>query len=224
MACCRIVTMHLNVVDLTLARGERRIVGPISFSLAAGESLAVRGPNGVGKSTLLRTLAGLLKLETGHIELVGQGIEAEAPRGEYCHYFGHLDGLKSTLSVRENLMFFKRLYGTSSSLLSIEDALQTVALSHAISLPVAYLSAGMRKRVALARLLLNKRPLWLLDEPTSALDTQSQERLGVMMKAHLNSGGMIIAATHLPLPGGSETVLALEPAEPDGQFIEEAWL
>jgi heme exporter protein A len=216
--------MHLNVVDLTLARGERRIVGPISFSLAEGESLAVRGPNGVGKSTLLRTLAGLLKLETGHIELVGQGIEAEAPRGEYCHYFGHLDGFKSTLSVRENLMFFKRLYGTSSSLLSIEDALQTVALSHAISLPVAYLSAGMRKRVALARLLLNKRPLWLLDEPTSALDTDSQQRLGVMMKDHLNSGGMIIAATHLPLPGGSETVLALEPAEPDGQFVEQAWL
>lgn len=216
--------MHLSVVDLTLARGERRIVGPISFHLAAGESLAVRGPNGVGKSTLLRALAGLLNLETGHIELTGQGIEADAPRGEYCHYFGHLDGLKSALSVRENLTFFKQLYGASSSLLSVEDALQTVALSHAISLPVAYLSAGMRKRVALARLLLNQRPLWLLDEPTSALDTQSQERLGVMMQDHLSSGGMIIAATHLPLPGGSETVLALEPVETDGPFFEEAWL
>lgn len=216
--------MHLSVTDVVLARGERRIVGPVDFDLSEGQSLAVRGPNGAGKSTLLRALAGLLPVESGTIELAGPDIDEDAPRGEYCHYFGHLDGLKSALSVEENLRFFKQLYGTGSSLLSIEEALHKVALAHTSSLPVAYLSAGMRKRVALARLLLNKRPLWLLDEPTSALDTASQERLGAMMQAHLDRGGMIIAATHLPLPGRMETVLNLEPAMADSRLAEEVWL
>ncbi len=216
--------MNLSVTDVILARGERQVAGPISFSLSEGESLAVRGPNGAGKSTLLRALAGLLPVEAGRIDLAGKGISDDAPRGEHCHYFGHLDGLKSALSVEENLSFFKQLYGTDSALLSIEEALQEVALAHTSSLPVAYLSAGMRKRVALARLLLNRRPLWLLDEPTSALDTASQVRLGTMMRNHLGAGGMIIAATHLPLPGGTETVLTLEPAQVDTRMIEEAWL
>lgn len=216
--------MHLSVTDVVLARGERRIVGPVSFDLSETQSLAVRGPNGAGKSTLLRALAGLLPVESGTIDLTGQEIDDDTPRGEHCHYFGHLDGLKSALSVEENLSFFKQLYGTGSTFLSIEEALQKVALAHTSSLPVAYLSAGMRKRVALARLLLNKRPLWLLDEPTSALDTASQERLGIMMQDHLRDGGMIIAATHLPLPGGTETVLNLEPAKTDTRLAEEVWL
>lgn len=216
--------MHLSVTDVILARGERRIVGPLSFDLSAGQSLAVRGPNGAGKSTLLRALAELLSVESGTIELTGQDRDDDAPRGEHCHYFGHLDGLKSALSVAENLSFFKQLYGTGSSFMSIEEALQKVALAHTSALPVAYLSAGMRKRVALARLLLNKRALWLLDEPTSALDTASQERLGTMMQDHLSAGGMIIAATHLPLPGGTESVLNLEPAKADAGLVEEAWL
>ncbi|WP_306261842.1 heme ABC exporter ATP-binding protein CcmA [Pararhizobium sp. IMCC21322] len=216
--------MRLNVIDVVLVRGERRVVGPVNFDLSKGQSIAVRGPNGAGKSTLLRALAGLLPVESGTINLAGQEIDDDTPRGEHCHYFGHLDGLKSALSVEENLSFFKQLYGTGSSMLSIEEALQQVALAHTISLPVAYLSAGMRKRVALARLLLNRRPVWLLDEPTSALDTASQERLGVMMGAHLDAGGIIIAATHLPLPGGSETVLNLEPAMADTSLAEEVWL
>lgn len=216
--------MDLSVTDVILARGERRIVGPLSFDLSAGQSLAVRGPNGAGKSTLLRALAELLTVESGTIELTGQDRDDDAPRREHCHYFGHLDGLKSALSVAENLSFFKQLYGTESSFMSIEEALQKVALGHTSALPVAYLSAGMRKRVALARLLLNKRALWLLDEPTSALDTASQERLGTMMHDHLSAGGMIIAATHLPLPGGTESVLNLEPAKADAGLVEEAWL
>ena len=216
--------MKLSVTDVILVRGERQVASPISFSLSEGESLAVRGPNGAGKSTLLRALAGLLPVKGGRIKLAGPDIDDDAPRGEHCHYFGHLDGLKSALSVEENLNFFKQLYGTDPTALSIEEALQKVALAHTSSLPVAYLSAGMRKRVALARLLLNKRPLWLLDEPTSALDTASQKRLGTMMQEHLGAGGMIIAATHLPLPGGTESVLTLEPAEVDRQQIEEAWL
>lgn len=218
------IAMHLSVTDVILLRGERRIVGPLSFDLSAGQSLAVRGPNGAGKSTLLRALAELLTVESGTIELTGQDRDDDAPRGEHCHYFGHLDGLKSALSVAENLSFFKQLYGTESSFMSIEEALQKVALAHTSALPVAYLSAGMRKRVALARLLLNKRALWLLDEPTSALDTASQERLGTMMQDHLSAGGMIIAATHLPLPGGTESVLNLEPAKADAGLVEEAWL
>lgn len=226
--------MHLKVADVILARGERRIVGPISFELSEGQTLALRGPNGVGKSTLLRALAGLLTVESGTIELTnqdrteqttnGQKDDDDTPRSEFCHFFGHLDGLKSALSVEENLRFYQQLYGTNSPLLSIDEALQKVALAHTSALPVAYLSAGMRKRVALARLLLNKRPLWLLDEPTSALDTASQERLGDMMQHHLDGGGMIIAATHLPLPGDSEAVLILEPVKTDVKTVEEVWL
>ena len=216
--------MHLSIENLVLKRGERRIVGPLDLQLSEGDSVAVRGPNGAGKSTLLRAIAELLPIDSGRIQLSGEGISADLPRRESCHYFGHLDGLKSALTVGENLSFFQQLYGLESGLLSIESALDAVALGHTTALPVAYLSAGMRKRVALARLLLNKRALWLLDEPTSALDTASQERLGTMMRDHLASGGMIVAATHLPLPGGSSNVLEIMPAAAQVADFEEAWL
>lgn len=216
--------MHLTIEDLVLKRGERRIVGPLDLKLSQGGSVAVRGPNGAGKSTLLRAIAELLPVESGNIRLAGDGISADLPRCENCHYFGHLDGLKSALSVAENLRFFQQLYGSKSALLTLEEALETVALGHTIALPVAYLSAGMRKRVALARLLLNRRPLWLLDEPTSALDAASQERLGAMMRDHLDRGGMIVAATHLPLPGGTGDVLELMPAQTQIADFEEDWL
>lgn len=216
--------MQLSVENLILNRGERRILGPLDLQVESGGFLAVRGPNGAGKSTLLRAIAGLLPLESGRVEIAGDGLSTDVPRSEHCHYFGHLDGLKTALTVAENLTFFQRLYGTETTLHSIPEALEMVALPHTSDLPVAYLSAGMRKRVALARLLLNKRPLWLLDEPTSALDTASQERLGVMMQGHLATDGMIVAATHLPLPGTASAVLEITPAPAYAPEMDEAWL
>lgn len=216
--------MHLNIENLILNRGGRRIVGPLTHRVEAGGFLAVRGPNGAGKSTLLRAIASLLPLENGVIEISGQRLAADVPRGERCHYFGHQDGLKSALTVAENLIFFQQLYGANTVLHSVEEALELVALPHTSDLPVAYLSAGMRKRVALARLLLNLRPLWLLDEPTSALDAASQERLGAMMQAHLNAGGMIVAATHLPLPGVTSSILEITPTPAYTPELDEAWL
>lgn len=216
--------MYLSIENLILNRGERHILGPLSLRVEAGGFLAVRGPNGAGKSTLLRSIAGLLPSVSGSIEISSEGLPADVPNSERCHYFGHLDGLKSALTVTENLTFYQQLYGASTILHSIEEALELVSLPHTSDLPVAYLSAGMRKRIALARLLLNRRPLWLLDEPTSALDAASQERLGTMMEAHLNSGGMIVAATHLPLPGVASSVLEISPAPAFAPELDEAWL
>lgn len=216
--------MLLKLTDVILKRGDRRIAAAINFEATDGQLVAVRGPNGAGKSTLLRAIAGLLPIDGGALQLTGEGIEPDIPRREYCHYFGHLDGLKGALSVVENLTFFQRLYGMDSAHLTADEALQQVDLGHTGALPVSYLSAGMRKRVALARLLLNKRPLWLLDEPTSALDTASQERLGVIMQSHLDTGGLIVAATHLPMPGGTERVITLKPAPAETRVMEETWL
>ncbi len=200
--------MSYIISKLVINRGERRIVGPLDIIIDPGNTLAVRGPNGAGKSTMLRALAGLLPITSGSATLTD--VDDDTPTAEYCHYFGHLDGLKSALTVQENLNFYQSLYG--NKFMSIDDALVQVALPHTLNLPVAYLSAGMRKRVALARMLLNHRPLWLLDEPTSALDAASQDRLGQMMENHVGAGGIIIAATHLPLPGNISAVLEIEPA------------
>lgn len=216
--------MYLSVENLILNRGERHILGPLNLRVDAGGILAVRGPNGAGKSTLLRAIAGLLPQEQGTIEIGGEGVSKDIPRHEYCHYFGHLDGLKSALTVAENLSFFQQLYGSDTHKRSIAEALEAVDLPHTSDLPVAYLSAGMRKRVALSRLLLNHRPLWLLDEPTSALDAASQDRLGVMMQEYLDAGGMIVAATHLPLPGSTSDVLEITPAPAYAPELSEAWL
>lgn len=216
--------MYLNVQNLILNRGERRILGPLDLRVEAGGFLAVRGPNGAGKSTLLRAIAGLLEQESGTIEIAAEGLSDDVPNHERCHYFGHLDGLKAALTVAENLSFFQQLYGAETRQHSIDEALEMVALPQTSDLPVAYLSAGMRKRVALARLLLNHRPVWLLDEPTSALDAASQDRLGTMMQSYLDIGGIIVAATHLPLPGTTSDVLEITPAQSYTPELSEAWL
>lgn len=216
--------MYLNVQNLILNRGERRILGPLDLRVEAGGFLAVRGPNGAGKSTLLRAIAGLLQQESGTIEIAGEDLPEDVPHQERCHYFGHLDGLKTALTVAENLSFFQRLYGVETRQHSVDEALEIVTLPQTSDLPVAYLSAGMRKRVALARLLLNHRPVWLLDEPTSALDAASQDRLGIMMQSYLATGGIIVAATHLPLPGTTSAVLEITPAQSYAPELSEAWL
>ncbi|MGO4389288.1 heme ABC exporter ATP-binding protein CcmA [Microvirga sp. 2YAF29] len=186
--------MRLSVNNLACERGERRIFEGVSFTLEPGEALVITGRNGAGKSSLLEILAGRLRPAVGSIFLENA---EERTLPECLHYVGHRDALKAALTAEENLRFARDFLGNPD--LSPRDALAAVGLVHAAKLPVAYLSAGQRHRVALARLLVAHRPLWLLDEPTSALDSASQETLRRLLEAHRDKGGMIAATTHSPL-------------------------
>lgn len=186
--------MRLSVENLACDRGGRRIFEGVTFALAPGEALVITGRNGAGKSSLLDMLAGRLAPAAGRIRFAGEG---ERSLAESLHYVGHRDALKAALTARENLDFARGFLGDPA--LASEDALSAVGLAHAAELPVAYLSAGQRRRVALARLLVARRPLWLLDEPAAALDAASQDILRGLIEAHRDGGGMAIATTHAPL-------------------------
>jgi len=188
--------MRLEASDLTLERGGRPIFSHLSFSLEGGQALAITGANGAGKSTLLRALAGLLRPLSGSIALTPQ---EEASRVEHIHYVGHVDALKNMLTLSENLTFWSGMLSAGKTGTTLETALATFGLKHVADLPATYLSAGQRRRAALARLLLAPRPLWLLDEPLTALDMASQGLLRDIMQIHLRNGGLIVAATHAPL-------------------------
>ncbi|MBR0796536.1 heme ABC exporter ATP-binding protein CcmA [Bradyrhizobium jicamae] len=191
--------MRLSGRNLKCVRGGREVFSGLEFSASSGEALAVTGPNGAGKTSLLRVVAGLLVPADGAVAL--EGGEAELSLSEQAHYLGHRDALKPALSVLENLSFWREFLGGRP-----EDAgqcLASVALDHAAHLPAAYLSAGQRRRLSIARLLSVRRPVWLLDEPTSALDAAGQDLFVRLMRDHLGGGGIIVAATHLPL--GIET-------------------
>ena len=164
--------MKLEVEDLSVDRGGRSIVAGVSFKLNAGEALIVTGENGSGKSTTLRGVAGLLPISSGAVRLSDEtGKPFENPVREYCHYLGHQNAMKSNLSVQENLEFWQRFMG--EPMLSVREALEEVDLVHTLELPFHYLSAGQKRRVAIARLLVSDRPIWILDEPTSGLDARS---------------------------------------------------
>jgi heme exporter protein A len=196
--------MHIEARALRVERGGRTIFANLTFSLAAGEALLVLGPNGAGKSTLLRALAGLLPLAAGEIVF---SPETEAGAAAVAHYVGHADALKASLTIAENLAFWSAMLaaGTASAgfggsaALSAEAALARFGLAHIADLPAAYLSAGQKRRAALARLLIVPRPIWLLDEPLTALDTAGQAVLTALIEDHRARGGMLIAATHAPL-------------------------
>jgi heme exporter protein A len=187
--------MQLTGNNLACVRGGRVVFRQLNFSAAGGEALLITGRNGAGKSSLLRVIAGLVRLDDGRLSL--EGGDPEAAISEQVHYLGHQDALKPALSVAENLRFWAAYLGNAAG--DIERALEAVALKPLAALPAAYLSAGQRRRLSIARLIAVKRPIWLLDEPTSALDTASQERLTGLMRDHLASGGMIVAATHGPI-------------------------
>ena len=184
--------MQLKGDNLTCLRGGREVFANLNFSLSGGEALVVTGRNGVGKSTLLRVIAGLLRHAGGRLEL--EGGNADAAIGEQAHYLGHLDAVKPSLSVRENLQFWTEFLSTANG--AVAPALDAVELGPLADLPAAYLSAGQRRRLSIARLVAVQRPIWLLDEPTSSLDTQSQARLAGLMRDHLAGGGMVVAAAH----------------------------
>jgi heme exporter protein A len=188
---------RLEISDASLERGGRLLFARLSFSLGMGEALLVTGPNGAGKSSLLRAIAGFLPLGSGQVTFHGEN--EDLPAGMRAHYLGHADALKNALTSAENLDFWAAMLGAPVTGPRAETALARLALSHVADLPVAYLSAGQRRRVAFARLLLVERPLWLLDEPTTALDAAAQDRLAEIMHDHLERGGMLIAATHAPL-------------------------
>ena len=198
--------MRLSAANLAATRGGRSVFAGLSFSLTDGEMLAVTGANGAGKSTLLRLVAGLLTPSAGTIALdpaPDDGLMAQV------HYLGHLDALKPVLSVRENLAFWRRVWRGGD----IGAALEEVGLGHLDHLPAGALSAGQRRRVAIARFLIAPRPIWLLDEPTAALDAAAEATLGRLIAGHRNGGGMVIAATHRDLPATPSATLRLgEPA------------
>jgi heme exporter protein A len=187
--------MQLRGNDLACTRGGREVFAGLSFRVSGGEALVVTGRNGAGKSSLLRVIAGLVRLTGGTLEFDGSAPDATI--AEQAHYIGHEDAVKPSLTVGENLQFWARYLGGVD--LPIDLALQTVDLAHLINLPAAYLSAGQRRRLSIARLVAVPRPIWLLDEPTSALDVPSQGRLADLMRSHLGGGGMIVAATHGPV-------------------------
>ncbi len=201
--------MLLLTDNLTLARGQRVLIRDLSLAAREGEALVIVGPNGAGKTTLIRALAGFIRPEAGRIEL--QGGDPERDRAEQCHYVGHLTGLKANLTAFENLAFWSDYLaiGNSSqpSATRVGQALERLALSHLADIPAGLLSAGQKRRLALARLLVAARPVWLLDEPTSSLDDASTTLLTGILNEHLSGGGILVAATHLPLALTKATTL-----------------
>ena len=212
--------MRLLAENLGGERGGETVFSGIHFALAQGQALIVTGPNGSGKSTLLRVVAGLLPVAEGRVSIEGGG-EDFPTVAAVCHYLGHLNAMKTALSVTENLRFWRDFSGAGVA--SVEEALETVGLGSIGHLPFGYLSTGQRRRAAIAKLLVSHRPLWLLDEPTAGLDKASEARFAALMTKHCEEGGMIVAATHLPLgiEGAKELVMGL-PSPLRGGSIREA--
>lgn len=186
----------IAVDGLTLSRGERTLFRDLSFSAGSGEVLALTGANGAGKTSLLRALAGFLRPDAGTISF--SDVDPAEARTKHLHWLGHLDGLKGARRAREELAFQARWLGAEAD--GIAAAIDVLALEPLLDLDVRKLSAGQRRRLAFARLIAVQRPIWLLDEPLSPLDARWRAALGVLMKAHVDRGGVIIAAVHDPLP------------------------
>ncbi|WP_108662615.1 heme ABC exporter ATP-binding protein CcmA [Acuticoccus kandeliae] len=204
--------ISLIVDELRVDRGERRVLDGVSFTVDPGTARAVTGPNGVGKSTLLRAIAGLASVESGTITLQNWNEE----RASAIHFVGHADAVKPQLSVADNAAFWCRWLGSPGPAdeidVRVEGALDRVGLLHLAETPAQFLSQGQRRRLSLARLAMAPRPLWLLDEPTAGLDSASRAAFLAMMAGHISTGGLILAATHEPLGIDAVEDLRLIPA------------
>ena len=186
----------ITATALTVSRGERMLFRDLSVHIAPGEAVALTGANGAGKTTLLRTLAGFIRPDAGTVAFAD--IEPAEARASHIHWLGHMDGLKTGRRAREELEFQARWSGANDE--GITAAIAGLALEPLLDLEVRKLSAGQRRRLAFARLIAAPRPLWLLDEPFAPLDARWRAALGLMMQAHLDRGGAILAAVHDPLP------------------------
>lgn len=190
----------LEVIELACRRGGRPVFKGLSLAMGAGELLVLMGRNGSGKTTLLRALAFLLRSDSGRI--VWQGVEVQADLETWrsrLAWLGHLDGLKGDLTIGENLLAAQRLRGGPTTADRLDFALVAFDLQGLATRPVRTLSAGQRRRAALARVLLSQAPLWLLDEPLNALDVPAQTAFRTALATHLAAGGLAIAATHVEL-------------------------
>ena len=199
--------LTIEAKDLACARGGRVVFSALSFRLTRGKLLAVTGPNGSGKSSLLRLIAGLIRPAAGSFH-----VEGARKEDAVTHYFGHADALKPGLTLRETLRFWGTVYRQEGRVPldpDFDESAEKVGLGHALDLPVGVFSAGQRRRVGLARLLISPRPLWLLDEPTASLDRDGEALLGSLMRDHLAAGGLIVAATHQDLPVSADQTLDL---------------
>ena len=194
--------MEFVVSDLAVARGGVCVLEGLRLALAPGQAVILRGANGIGKTTLLRTLAGLQHALRGTISAPPESIA----------YAAHADGLKSVLTVAENLAFWAAIHGTTA----VEAALVRMNLADLRDRRAANLSAGQKRRLGLARLLVSGRPYWLLDEPTVSLDAASVALFGDVLRDHLAAGGAALIATHIDLGLPEAEVLDLSPFRSDG--------
>lgn len=205
--------MELRVENLSCQRGGLTVIEGVSFALAPGEAVVLRGPNGIGKTTLLRTIAGLQPPVAGQVD---------APEDAMA-YAGHADGLKGPLTVTQNLAFWAQVYGVGD----IAPALDLYALGPLADRQAQDLSAGQKRRLGLARMMVTGRPIWILDEPTVSLDAANVALFGEMVSGHLATGGMALMATHIEL-GIEARVLDLAPykaaAPAEETEIDEAFL
>jgi heme exporter protein A len=201
----------LSARGLTLWRGDLCLFEDLSFHLAAGQALVLRGPNGSGKTTLLRVIAGLTTPESGDVLWGGETLGRVSRRQLLLAYCGHLPGLKGDLTVAENLSFYARLHGCPPARLA--TTLERLGLAGLADLEMRLLSAGQKRRAALARVLLTRVPLWLLDEPQTNLDSAARRTVEEAIQEHLAGGGVAVIASHQPLDAGSGSVVELELGE-----------
>lgn len=197
---------NLSAHALSIARGERVLFEGLEFSLGAGEALALIGANGAGKTSLLRAIAGMIRPRVGEIRFLGASgpIEPDEARSRGLHLLGHADGLKPGRTAWEELSFQTIWSGGTED--TAREAARSLQLNPLLDLEVRKLSAGQRRRLAMARLIAAPRPVWLLDEPLAPLDTARRARVGELMAEHLAGGGLIVAAVHDPLPVPSRTL------------------
>jgi heme exporter protein A len=198
-------SIRVSAQDLTCVRGGRLVFSGLTFSLGAGDALLVSGPNGVGKSSLLRLVAGLLKPAAGRL-IVEPADNKGRPRGSALHFVGHRDAVKAALTVARNLAFWRDFLGGAGT---VEEALIAFGLSPLADAPAALLSAGQRRRLALARLLVAERPLWLLDEPAASLDAEGRMLLSGLIAKHCAVGGTAVVSGHGEVALPSARSLAL---------------